>query len=95
MSEAEHYFYGKPISRVEQQETIEAILLKYKSETPNEALKEKIYDELMREKYEGRVTIPFRVILRKDHRRQYPTTIEVILDSKVWQIPLWEILMLD
>lgn len=79
----EHPFYGVEILRQRQQEYIENLLKKYKSRPPSDQLKKEIYDELQREKMVGNITIPFKVVMRKDPTRKYPDVIEVILDTKV------------
>jgi len=81
--EQAHPFYDQEIIRDNQQAYINQILLKYKDETVNEELKKKIWDELQMEKYNGRITIPFKVTLRRDIEGLYPPCIEVILDTKV------------
>ena len=79
----EQPFYGKDIYRDREEEYIEQILKKYKREPVSLELKEKIWNELMREKHLGNITIPFKVTMRKDAAKQYPPQIEVILDTKV------------
>jgi len=79
----EHPFYGYEIVRREEKEYIQELLKKYKGEKANEELKTKIWDELQMEKYHGRVTIPFKVVLRHDAAGLFPDHIEVILDTKV------------
>ncbi len=76
-------FYGEEIYRNRQQDYIRQLLKKYKNEPVNEELKKKIWDELQMEKYYGRITIPFKVVMRKDVYRKYPDYVEVILDTKV------------
>lgn len=76
-------FYGVEVIRREQKELIKQLLEKYRHEPVSEELKGKIWDELQMEKYHGRITIPFKVVMRRDASRQYPDVIEVILDSKV------------
>lgn len=76
-------YYGKKISRAQQQEYIRHILSKYRKDPPNEDLQKKIHDDLMQEKDLGHVTIPFRVLLEKDETGARPAYIEIILDSKV------------
>lgn len=82
-SEEEHPFYGIEIIRRKEQEYIQTLLKKYRSEPATEELKGKIWDELQMEKYNGSITIPFKVVLRKDSQKKYPDYIEVILDTKV------------
>lgn len=76
-------FYGYSIVRNEQQELIQTLLKKYSKEPPSEELKKKIWDELQKEKFLGHLTIPFKVVLRRDPAGQFPSYIEVILDTKV------------
>lgn len=83
MAHKDHPFYGTVISRDQQQELIKEILAKYQHEPVDDALKEKVYNTLVHQKFLGRVTIPFRVVIRKDAQNQYPPHIEVILDTKV------------
>lgn len=82
-SEQEHPFYGQEILRKDQQAYINSLLKKYEQETANEELKRKIWEELQMEKYHGRVTIPFKVTLRRDSSGLFPNYVEVILDTKV------------
>lgn len=82
-SEEEHPFYGREIIRRKEQAYIQQLLKKYRQEPVTEELKAKIWDELQMEKYKGTVTIPFKVVMRKDAQKKYPDTIEIILDTKV------------
>lgn len=68
----------KPVLRHQEQEYINKLLKRFKDQPPTPELKKKIWEELMMEKHLGRITIPFKVFLRKD-----PPMIEVILDTKV------------
>lgn len=79
----EHPFYGQPIYRKNQQEYIEGLLKKYKNQPVTDELKKKIWDELQMEKYHGRITIPFKVVTRRDAAGLFPDYIEIILDTKV------------
>lgn len=81
--EHEHPFYGQEIVRENQQTYIQNLLKKYKNDPVNEELKKKIWDDLQMEKYYGRITIPFKVVLRRDANGLFPDYIEVILDTKV------------
>ena len=81
--EFEHPFYGKEIVRADQQAYISQILNKYKNHPVNEDLKKLIWDELQMEKYKGHITIPFKVILKRDATGTYPSYIEIVLDTKV------------
>lgn len=79
----DHPFYGKTILRDQEQEYISQLLSKYKGHPVNDELKQKVWDELMQEKYLGRITIPFKLALRKDPEGKFPEYLEVILDTKV------------
>ena len=81
--EHEHPFYGYDILRNREQQYIQNLLKKYKNEPVTDDLKKKIWDELQMEKYQGNVTIPFKVAIRKDPSGKFPEYIEVILDTKV------------
>ncbi len=82
-SEDEHPFYGIDIIRRREQDYIQHLLKKYRYEPVNEDLKAKIWEELQMEKYKGHITIPFKVVMRRDALKKYPPYIEVILDTKV------------
>jgi hypothetical protein len=82
-SEQEHPFYGVEIIRRREKEYIQNLLKKYRQEPVTEDLQRKIWDELQLEKYKGHITIPFKVVIRKDISKKYPDFIEIILDSKV------------
>lgn len=82
-SEDEHPFYGIDIIRRKEQEYIQKLLKKYHHEPVTDDLKAKIWDELQMEKYKGNITIPFKVVMRRDAFKKYPDYIEVILDTKV------------
>jgi len=79
----EHPFYGYEIIRGREEEYIKELLKKYKKEAVTQELRKKIWDELQMEKYLGRVTIPFKVVLRRDEAKKFPDYIEVVLDTKV------------
>lgn len=81
--EHEHPFYGYEIIRRKQQEYINQLLSKHQNEPVSNELKKKVWDELQMEKYHGRVTIPFRLGVRRDPYGKFPDVIEVILDTKV------------
>lgn len=83
MGKREHYFYDKPVLADREQEHINKILNRYKNEVVDEKLKEKIWNDLQHEKYLGNITIPFKVVLKKDEYGKYPDTIEIILDTKL------------
>lgn len=83
MSSSHRPFYGKEIVRRQEQEYIQKLLRKYKDESVNETLKQKVWDELMQEKHLGRISIPFKMALRKDPTGKFPNFIEIILDTKV------------
>lgn len=76
-------FYGKEIHPGEQQNIVNKILSKYSRETVSDELKKKIHDELTAAKWEGIITIPFKVSIRKDVTGIHRDFIEVILDTKV------------
>jgi hypothetical protein len=82
-SEDEHQFYGFDIIRQKEQDHIQSLLRKYRNEPVTEELKAKIWDELQMEKYRGNVTIPFKLVMRRDASKKFPDYIEVILDTKV------------
>jgi hypothetical protein len=77
------FFYDKAIIQDAEQKYINNILKKYKKEAANEELKRKIWDDLQREKALGKISIPFKVVLRKDPTGKFPPFVEVILDTKV------------
>jgi hypothetical protein len=79
----EHPFYGFDILRKRQEDLIRTLLSKFKGRNADEALQKDIWDELQTAKKDGKVTIPFKVVLRRDAYRRYPTYVEVILDTKV------------
>lgn len=78
-----HYFYGKPVISRKEQEYIQNFLKKYKDEPVSDILHQKIWDELQMEKHLGNITIPFKVVARKDPSGLFPEYIEVILDTKL------------
>ena len=78
-----HHFYDQAIIRRQQQEYIKALLQKYQNEPVSDALKKKVWDELQMEKYRGKVSIPFKIGVRRDPYGKFPDCIEVILDTKV------------
>jgi hypothetical protein len=82
-SSHEHPFYGVEIFRLQQQEHIQNLLRKYKDKPPTEDLKKKIWDELQMEKYRGKITIPFKITVRRDPYGNFPDCIEIILDTKI------------
>lgn len=82
-SHEKHPFYGHDVIRRNEQAYIEDLLKKYKNEPVNEELKQKIWDELQMEKHLGRVTIPFKIVMRRDAAGRFPEFVEVILDTKV------------
>lgn len=81
--EEEHPFYGYTIIPRNEKNKIEAILSKYKNEPVNDELKKKIWDDLQKAKFEGEITIPFKVVIRKDPQKKFFDFVEVILDTKV------------
>lgn len=83
MTHTEHPFYGYEIVRRNQQEYIDKLLLKYRKEPVTTELQTKIWDELQNEKFLGNITIPFKVVMRRDATKKFPDYIEIILDTKV------------
>lgn len=79
----EHPFYGYTIIPRNEKEIIENLLSKYRNEPVNDELKKKIWDDLQRAKYEGKITIPFKVVIRKDPQKKFFDYVEIILDTKV------------
>jgi hypothetical protein len=76
-------FYGQVIDREEQQALAGKILEKYKNTPADEALVQKVWQELSQFKAQGILIMPFKVILRKDPSSTLRPYIEVIFDSKV------------
>jgi hypothetical protein len=83
MDRHEHPFYDVAIIRKDQQNYIKTLLKKYQKEAVSEELKKKVWEELSHEKYLGNITIPFKIVVRRDVTGKYPPCIEVILDTKV------------
>lgn len=84
MSESHsHPFYGHVIIRRQEQEYIQQLLKKYQHEPVSDELKKKVWDELQMEKHYGRITIPFKLAVRRDPYGKFPDAIEIILDTKV------------
>lgn len=83
MSEEEHPFYGFEILKEREHVKIESILQKYKGRQADDSLKKDIYEELQRLKTAGVITIPFKVVLRKDPISPLKNYVEVILDTKI------------
>ena len=86
MSESEsheHPFYGYVIIRRKQEEYINSLMHKYQHEPVSEDLKKKVWNELQMEKHLGRITIPFKLAVRRDPYGKFPDLLEVILDTKV------------
>jgi predicted metal-dependent hydrolase len=81
--EKRHFFYGRPVLRDREQQYIEELLAQYRHEPVDEKLKQKVWDDLQREKAHGRITIPFKVVMRNDATGKFPPLLEVILDTKV------------
>lgn len=82
-TEDEHPFYDIEIIRRQEQIYINNLLKKYRYEPVSDELKGKIWEDLQMEKYHGRLTIPFKVIMRRDVLKKFPDYIEIILDTKV------------
>ncbi|GAB4228439.1 MAG: hypothetical protein Tsb0021_05750 [Chlamydiales bacterium] len=78
-----HYFYDRPIFPDREQRYINEVLTQFREEPANEKLMEKIWNALQYEKSIGNIRIPFKLSLRKDPYNQYPTLIEIILDTKI------------
>ena len=76
-------FYGKEIDAAAEQKLIEKMLIKHRAKPATEALKKEIYDELMEAKHAGKISIPFKLALRKDPSGVHREYVEVILDTKV------------
>jgi hypothetical protein len=76
-------FYGKEIDPESEQKIIEKILSKYRHRAVSEELKKTIYSELSAAKERGEITIPFKVVMRKDLSGKHRDYVEVILDTKV------------
>lgn len=83
MSQHENYFYDKPIIADCESDYIKQILKKYKNERVDEDLRKKIWEELQYEKHLGNISIPFKVVIRRDEYGRYPEFVEVILDTKL------------
>lgn len=83
MGNTTHPFYGTSILCRQEQEYIQTLLSKYRSEAVTEELKARIWDELQMEKYLGNLKVPFKVVMRRDSSKKFPDYIEVILDTKV------------
>lgn len=81
--EHEHPFYGVDVIRRREQAFIQNLLKKYRQDPVNEELLKKIWDELQMEKHKGTITIPFKVVMRRDASKKFPDYIEIILDTKV------------
>jgi hypothetical protein len=81
--EEEHPFYGYVILRRKEEDYIRKLLEKYRNEPVSEELKKKVWDELQMEKHYGRITIPFKLGVRRDPYGKFPDSIEIILDTKV------------
>lgn len=79
----EHPFYGQVIVRRQEEEYIKQLMEKHRGKPVSEELKKTVWDELQKEKYLGRVTIPFKMAVRRDPYGKFPDIIEIILDTKV------------
>mgnify|MGYP003442422634 CR=1 FL=1 len=80
---SKHPFYGHHIIARNEKAYIKKLLEKYKNQPVNDELKKKIWDDLQNEKYLGKITIPFKLAVRRDDTGKFPDYIEVILDTKV------------
>jgi len=76
-------FYGKVIDREAEKETIEKLLSPYRGEPASEELKKKMHEVLARAKFEGKISIPYTLVLRKDTSGHHRPYVEVVLDTKV------------
>lgn len=83
MSHHDKPFYGIEIIRRKEQAYIKELLKKYQNQPVSDELKKQVWDELQMGKYEGRITIPFKLAVRKDPYGKFPDQIEIILDTKV------------
>jgi hypothetical protein len=79
----DHLFYDVHIYRDREKSYIQHLLEKYQGQPITEELKKNIWEELQKEKYEGNIKIPFRIVTRQDATGKYPSSLEVILDTKV------------
>lgn len=82
-SNEEHPFYGKDIIRNQEQKYIQKLLKKYRHEPVTDELEKKVWEELQNEKHLGNISIPFKMVLRKDPTGKFLEYIEIILDTKV------------
>ncbi|MCC5832871.1 MAG: hypothetical protein JJU12_07510 [Chlamydiales bacterium] len=76
-------FYGQEIDPELQKREIKKILSKYNREPVSEELKKQIYHDLVVAKEQGKILIPFKVVMRKSPDASRRDFIEVILDTKV------------
>lgn len=76
-------FYGSNIICRNEEAYIQSLLAKHRGKPATDALKKEIWDELQMEKYYGRVTVPFKVVLHRDVYGKFPDFIEILLDTKV------------
>ncbi len=76
-------FYGRNIDPRQEKNEIEKILSRYSQEPVSEDLKKKIYDELTEARAQGKISIPFKVVIRKTPSNVHRDYIEVLLDTKV------------
>jgi hypothetical protein len=83
MSHHNKPFYDVDILRAREQEYIQSLLSKYRKLPVTEELRQKIYDDLTEAKFQKKIRIPFKVVLRRDPTGKYPDVIDVILDTKV------------
>ncbi len=83
MSEHHEHFYGKAILAHQEQEYIQTLIKRFKGLSATEELRAQVHDLLAEETAKGNLSIPFKVILRKDSSGKFPPSIEVILDTKL------------
>lgn len=81
--EESHPFYGQDIYRTPEQVYIRTLLKKYENHPVDDELKRKVWEELMREKSQGKISIPFKIAIRRDATGKFPPFLEIILDTKV------------
>ena len=77
------HFYGAKIDREKDQELVQQVLNKYKGNTPNDKLKELIWNDLSSLKHQGSLKSHFKVELYEDPKGIFPSQVKVYLESKV------------
>lgn len=76
-------FYGQKIARLQQQELVQEVLNKFHKRPVDEELKKDVYNELSQLKFEGKLTMPFKVIIQKDETGFREDYLDVLLETKV------------